>query len=325
VPRGRVVLVSALLGILGAGVLTAGWFGHWLWRIVRDPMAVAGGVRLVYAVDFGHPWEPGRSRAELLRRTVDCLDKRARTANDSAIVRAAGNQIEVLLPALGRPLPVDVTQRQLSRSGRLEFRQVDDGSPAMTELVARLVHEPQPGALADAEHWTDRNGGADHHDEFLTSATREALEAAIRALTSNRPVAADHELLLERRQGDWRSYYVFRQVYLDNSDVVSADVMMTPGEHPEAAIELADDGGRKLEAMTRGATGHKMAIVFEGQVVSAPVVIGPIAARRLRITLGGTDDVPALQQAKDLVAVLRMPGLPAPVTLVRQENVAAKP
>src|SRR5436190_17679935 len=108
--------MSALLGVLCAGVVAAGWFGVRLWRTVRDPMGVAGGVRLVYAVDVGHPWEPGRSRAELLQRTVDCLDQRARAANDSAIVRATGNQIEVLLPALGRPLPVDIAKGLLSRS-----------------------------------------------------------------------------------------------------------------------------------------------------------------------------------------------------------------
>jgi preprotein translocase subunit SecD len=324
VARGRVVLVSALLGVLCAGVVAAAWFGVGLWRTVRDPMGVAGGVRLVYEVDFETPWERGRSPAELLRRTVDCLDKRARAANDSAIVRPIGNQIEVLLPAIGRPLPVDITKRQLSRSGRLEFRRVDDGSPAMTELLARLVHEPQLGVGSDNETWTDRNGGADHHDEFLTGETRAQLEAAIRALTSSKPLAEDHELLLERRASDWRSYYVFRQVYMGNDDVLSSDVMTTPGEHPEVALDLADHG-QKLEALTRSATGGKMAIVFEGQVVTAPVVIGPMNVRSLRVTLGTYDGAEALQQARDLVAVLRMPGLPAPVTLVREENVAAKP
>lgn len=286
-------------------------------------MGVAGGVRLVYAVDLGHPWERGRSRAELLRRTVDCLDKRARTANDSAIVRETDNQIEVLLPALGRPLPVDIAKRQLSRSGRLEFRRVDDGSPAMTELVARLANYPQPGVRSDVDQWTDRNGGVDHHDEYLAGERREDLETAILRLTNSRPLAADHELLLERRASDWRSYYVFRQVHMDNEDVLSADVTGTPGEPAAVALELADNG-RKLEALTRSAIGHKMAIVFEGQVVNAAVIIGPMK-RRLLITLGTYDEAEALQQAKDLVAVLRMPGLPAPVRLVREENVPAKP
>jgi len=288
-------------------------------------MGVAGGVRLVYAVDFGHPWEAGRSRVELLRRTVDSLDQRARAANPSAIVRAIGNQIEVLLPAIGRALPVDITKRQLSRSGRLEFRRVDDGSTAMTNLVFLLVNDPQPGVRSDVDSWTDRDGGADHHDEFLTGETREQLEAAIRALTRNWPGAADHELLVEQRASDWRSHYVFRQIHLDNGDVVSSDVGMPPGEHAEVLLELTEDGRKKQEALTRGAIGHKIAIVFEGQVVTAPVVIGPMNTRRVRITMGTYDEGAALQEAKDLVAVLRMSGLPAPVTLVREENVAAKP
>jgi preprotein translocase subunit SecD len=324
VARGRVVLVSALLGVLGVGVVAAGVVGHRLWRVVSDPMGVAGGVRLVYAVDFEHPWEAGRGRAELLRRTVDCLEKRARSANDSAIARAAGNQIEVLLPALGRPLPIDITKRQLSRSGRVEFRQVDDGSAAMTNLVAQLLNEPQPGVGSDLDQWTDRDGGATHYDQFLTGEMRERLEAAIRALTSNHPIAADHELLFEHRASDWRSYYVFRQVHMDNGDVVSADVGTPPGEHPEVLLELTEDGRRKQEALTRGAIGHKIAIVFEGRIVTAPVVIGPMNARRARITMNAYDEGVALQDARDLVAVLRTPGLPAPVTLVREENVAAK-
>jgi preprotein translocase subunit SecD len=317
-------LVSALLGVLGAGVVAAGWLGFGLWRALRDPMAAAGGVRLVYAVDFGHPWELGRSRAELLRRTVDCLGQRATAANHHAIVRATGNQIEVLLPAVGRPLPVDVTKRALSRGGRLEFRRVDDGSLAMSELVSQLAHEPQPGVSSSVDSWTDRSGGADHHDEFLQGETREQLEGAIRTLTSNRPLAADHELLLEQRAENWRSYYVFRQSHLGNDDVLSADVITKPGEPSEVALDLADDG-KKLEAFTRGAVGHKIAIVFDGQVVTAPVVIGPMNVRRLRITMGAGDQVAALEQAKDLVAMLRMCGLPAPVALGREETVAAKP
>jgi len=324
VARGRVVLVSALLGVLGAGVVTAGWVGYRLWRVVRDPMGVAGGVRLVYAVDFGNAWEPGRSRAELLRRTVDCLDRRARAANDTASVHAIGNQIEVLLPAMGRPLSVDVTKRQLSRSGRLEFRQVDDGSPAMRELVARLANYPQPGVRSGADQWTDRNGGVDHSDEYLIGETRQDLETAIGRLTNSRPLAGDHELLFEQLAEGWRSYYVFRRVHMENADVLSADVMMTPGEHAEVALELADNG-RKWQALTRSAVGHKVAIVFEGQVVTAPVVIDATNVRRIRITLGTYEEDVALRRAEDLVAVLRVPALPAPVTPVREENVAARP
>src|SRR5262245_17667728 len=105
-------------------------------------MGVLGGVRLVYRVNFENPWERGRSRTELMRRTTDCLSRRAEAANRSAIVHEAGHRIEVLLPAVDRALPVEITKTQLARSGRVEFRRVDDGSPAMEGLVARLLDEP---------------------------------------------------------------------------------------------------------------------------------------------------------------------------------------
>jgi preprotein translocase subunit SecD len=325
VARGRVVLLSALVVVVAGAGLALGWGGHRFWRKARDPMGALGGVQLVYAVDAEQAWKPGPSSADLLRRTVDCLSRRAADANPAAIVRASGRRIEVLLPAVARALPVDITKRQLSRSGRLEFKLVDDGSRMMDELVVRLLDEPQPGTSSDAEYWTEPPGGADRHDEFLIADSREHLEAAIRALTAHRPLAADHEVRLEHRASDWRSYYVFRDVYLDNEDVQAADVAMRANGIPGVALELTDGGGQKFEALTKRVTGHKVAIVFEGTVVSAPVITGT-AGRRVSIALGAYEDPAALvNQATDLVAMLRMPGIPAPVVLIGEIAVPPTP
>ena len=95
-------------------------------------------------------------------------------------------------------------------------------------------------------------------------------------------------------------------------------------------ITCADHTSAELRALagkcTDGAQVRRMlalALVLEGQVVTAPVIIGKIGAGRLRITLGPRDNAFELQkEAKDLVAVLRSQPLPAPLILMSEETVA---
>ncbi len=175
------------------------------------------------------------------------------------------------------------------------------------------------------ESWTEKSSGAEHEDVFLAGERKDQLFAAVQAAIAVDPIPVGHEILLERRESDWRSYYLFWEVQLDNADVTNADQGWAPEDgRPYVAIELAPGGATKLSDLTGRSVGRKLAIVFENLVVTAPVIEGRIPNFRVRISLGQVADPFQLQQeAKDLVAVLRVQPLPAPIVLESDEVVAA--
>jgi preprotein translocase subunit SecD len=292
-----------------------------------DPMGVAGGVRLVYRVQAPRrrALPPAPNAAGVVERTADVVRQRIKSYNRRASVNVNGDQIEVLIPDIGGQQPVDVFKRIIERSGRLEFKLVDDGSAYMKTVAVAAYRTPFPGVSVQPESWTDQTNGQSHEDIFLAGERSEQLVAAVEAILRAQPLPEDHQILLEQRASDWRTYYAFSQNHVDNADLRGADVTFSTSGDPEVAVELNPAGSAKLAALTERTLGRKIALVFEDRVVTAPVVIGKIPGPRLRIALGARANPYELQQeAKDLVALLRVQPLPAPVVLVSEAKVAPR-
>ncbi len=81
-------------------------------------------------------------------------------------------------------------------------------------------------------------------------------------------------------------------------------------------FELNRRGGRRFSETTANHVGDRIAIVLDGQVVSAPVVRDRIGARG-QIELGQAD----LEEARDLALVLRAGALPAPLQILEERSV----
>ena len=118
----------------------------------------------------------------------------------------------------------------------------------------------------------------------------------------------------------WRTYYLDRAVRLTGSAVTAATVTYDPNTLlPEVAVEFSRLGGRVFGDLTAGNVGKKMAIILDDVVASAPQIQGPIRQGRSTITMGGSDPQTQLDDAEDLVNVLRTGSLPAPL---KEEAVA---
>lgn len=193
--------------------------------------------------------------------------------------------------------------------GRLELRVVDDGSPFMKRLAARigqtdpLAH--QLGVSVKVDAWTDESTGASHVDYFLqaddTTAidrylTQLAADDASYAVPSDRRIA--YQQLANRR---WRSYYLLDRVELSGSAITEARA-----NTGSVDVELNRYGTQVFGDLTERVTGNKLATLFDGKVVSAPVVTGPIRGGHFEITV---DDA----RRDDLVRLLKSGALPAPL------------
>ena len=85
---------------------------------------------------------------------------------------------------------------------------------------------------------------------------------------------------------------------------------------PQVLFELNRRGGRDFQRLTAANIGNRIAIVLDGEVVSAPVVRDRIGARGT-IDLGSAD----MSEATDLALVLRAGALPAPLSIMEERSV----
>lgn len=136
---------------------------------------------------------------------------------------------------------------------------------------------------------------------------------------ASRGAPEDGEVADEEDADEWRTYLLYEQPP-NGSDPVGgehledASVQNDPQTNqPVVAFSMKTDGARLMQEMTAGNLKRRMAVVLDDEVASAPVIQGRISSRG-QITLGGYRDYNSLlNEARDLVVVLRAGALPAPI------------
>jgi preprotein translocase subunit SecD len=292
-------------------VLIVAWVGLVLGAVgylrLRRP-DLAGGPVLVYEIDVDHAWEPGPVVAQ---QTLQAMMARIDRLASVAQVRRFGPRVEVRLP---KGFNVGPLKRILAMPARIEFKIVDDNSSFMKALPIQDEYRGRDG-------WAEAESGVHHDDWYVRAPTVEAL----RAVFASAEVPADHEVAFERvesrdEQAMWRSYYLYRKAELTNADIEDVEVNWDPRtSRPEVSLGFTREAAQRFADLTGRSVGRKLAILLDGKIESAPVIESRIEGGRARITMGGFGDAIQLQQeAKDLVAVLRVGALPAPIRLVEE-------
>ena len=117
---------------------------------------------------------------------------------------------------------------------------------------------------------------------------------------------------------------IYRQLYVLQEDAFITGQMLENAvsardpqfNTPQVQFELSRRGGRRFAEVTGQNVGEFLAIVLDGEVVSAPVIRDRIGARG-QIDLAGS----TLQEASDLALVLRAGALPAPLSIMEERTV----
>jgi len=84
-------------------------------------------------------------------------------------------------------------------------------------------------------------------------------------------------------------------------------------------LEFNDKGTRKFADLTQQLVGKPMAIFFNGELTSAPVIREPIIGGRAQIS--GGDNGFALEEAKEMVDLLNAGALPVPAKIIEENTV----
>jgi preprotein translocase subunit SecD len=278
------------------------------------PRALHGWIRTILTLEPRAPM-PAARLDELVRELARRLEARALRAR---VIRAGG-QIVIGLPEV-EPVAQPEIMALLGVQPRFALRMVDDRSPYLAALASRL--RPEDAASPHRDSYGGA-GGALVSYTTVESERRDALRALVVRERRARRVPADRELLLGPRvgtDGRWVLHLLEPGAVVSGEEVADAQVAADAGSGlPYVMLELTSAGARKLESATRQHVGRRLAIVLNGEVLSAPVIMGPITAGRAQVTLGAGAPDQLLRAARDLALSLRS-AVPGPLRLVSVEQ-----
>jgi preprotein translocase subunit SecD len=297
---------------------------------------------------FGDLREVSRSDAEVvLEVKTDFLEQIRQSAIDQARetisnridelglketgVVTQDNFIIVEVPGADRTV-FDRIRSIISTTARLEFKIVDDESSFIDDLkdLPKDIEKQMEIVSAGAEKQRVPSS-------YLVARgpnARQRLAAYVDSLNKAGRIPEGHTLNLGRldRTDDekpgqpgetaWRTYYLFSLVEVTGQGIEDSFVANDPQtSKPYVAVTFNDDGADKFRHLTGNNVKRRMAIVLDERVESAPVIQTEIG-KHCQITLGGYRGYnEILNEAKDLVVVLKAGALPVPIRPANEQMI----
>lgn len=195
-----------------------------------------------------------------------------------------------------------------------------------TEIIKKRL---QAADLADAlaEQTGDRaitvrfNSGGKGADELIKKLIRPLLLEFRMVIDDASPddPPEDAEVLYEAQMntaGEIREIpYVVGKKAVLSGDIISGAAVGFFQERPLITLELNEKGAELFAKVTEEAIGRRMAVVLDGNVLSAPRIQERISGGTLQITGNLT-----LEEARDVAATLNSGFFPAPVRVVEKSD-----
>lgn len=103
---------------------------------------------------------------------------------------------------------------------------------------------------------------------------------------------------------------------MGGQDLKTAKEQIENGNRNVVAIEFTDEGAKKFADLTASNVGHKISILLDGEVLTAPVVNEPITGGKAIITGSRS-----LEEAKSLAILLRSGALPVKLKVMEVRTI----
>ncbi|HET8932161.1 MAG TPA: protein translocase subunit SecD [Polyangiales bacterium] len=267
---------------------------------------------------------------ETIQNRVDGLGMR------EAAVTAQNTDIIVEVPGADQAV-FDRIREIISKTARLEFQIVDDEST----FVAGLTDLPE-GITRQTEYVSAGASKPQVPSGYLLSRGKDArkkLSDYIEKLKSEGKLPEEKEFLLgeadraaEDEAGNaaattehaFRTYTLHGRAEVTGQAIEDAFVANDEkqGGKPYVAINFNSEGADLFKELTGRNVKRRMAIVLDDVVASAPVIQSEIGGGHCQITLGGFRPYnEILNEARDLVVVLKAGALPVPVRASNEQMI----
>jgi protein-export membrane protein SecD len=135
-----------------------------------------------------------------------------------------------------------------------------------------------------------------------------------RLVDDSTTAGADSEVLFGFKTH--QRYVVYKQSAVDGADIVDARPMLDQSGRPAIDFRFTARGAREFGRLTQENVGRAVAIVLDGQVLSAPIIRTPILGGYGQITGPFT-----VEEANRLAVMLRAGALPVKLILVERTTV----
>jgi preprotein translocase subunit SecD len=200
----------------------------------------------------------------------------------------------------------------ISKTARLDFKMVDSVGASQVFQSGDAAE----GITLESEQATDGPAGQ-VVAPYLTArgeGARERLETFAKTLElpRNRVVALGQ---LEGAQEGWRTYLLVDEADVTGEDIddtfVSFDT--TAGNRPVVSLRFKSRGAKAFDELTAQNVNRRMAVVLDDRVYTAPNINERISGGSAQITLGRGGYQQVLDEANDIVVVLKAGALPAPL------------
>jgi protein-export membrane protein SecD len=239
---------------------------------------------------------------EVIRNRIDEFG-----VSEPSITSQGTDRVVVELPGVRE---IDRAKDLIGRTAKLEFKMVDDKTMSPTQLYALIAE------IEKQNHLSYKEG--QQFSDYVRK-LNELIKGKI---------PADTEIAFERSK-DTMGGEVGRTPYLLKSktavtgdDLQDASVQIDPeSRRPNVGFSLNPRGAVLFEKLTEANIGHRLAIVLDNIVHSAPVIQNRIGGGKGQISLGRGDSDSMMKEAKDLAIVLRAGALPAQLDFLEQRVV----
>lgn len=218
---------------------------------------------------------------EVIRNRIDQLG-----VSEPAIHRQGTNEIVVQLPGVKDPKKaVEI----IGKTAQLEFKLLDEETMLWKELPSIIKTGEEESFL---KQWNAKIPEADEivFQKIVNKETGEVYK---------------------------RPYIVKKETLLTGDLLAEAHVSIDQRfNEPYVSLRFNDTGAKIFEEITGKYVKHRLAIILDGNLYSAPVIQEKIEGGNAQITGSFT-----MEEAKDLAIVLRAGALPAPVNLIQNVTV----
>lgn len=263
---------------------------------------------------------------ETIQNRVDGLGMR------EASVTAQSTDIIVEVPGADQAA-FDRIRDIISKTARLEFQIVDDEANFLDSLGPL-----PPGIKKQTEYVSAGTSKPQVASTYLVAEgkdSRKVLTEFIEAQKAAGKVPDDHEFLIgdadyvegqQKQPGvkNYRTYFLFGRAEVTGQAIEDAYVANDPQQagKPYVAITFNSLGAEQFRELTGRNVKRRMAIVLDDVVASAPVIQTEIGGGHCSITLGGFRPYnEIINEAKDLVLVLKAGALPVPINASNEQMI----
>lgn len=218
---------------------------------------------------------------EVIRNRIDQLG-----VAEPAIHKQGENEIVVQLPGVKDPKKA---LEIIGKTAQLEFKLLDEETTLWNELPSLIKAGEEEAFL---NQWKNKLPEGDEivFQKIVNKETGEVYK---------------------------RPYIVKKEALLTGDLLAEAHVSIDQRfNEPYVSLRFNDAGAKIFEEITAKYVKHRLAIILDGTLYSAPVIQERIEGGNAQITGSFT-----LEEAKDLAIVLRAGALPAPVKLIQNVTV----